>query len=48
MDFAEIVKTVRYKLSMSQKDLAHAINVSFATINRWENAPKQINGVGVF
>ena len=35
--FSEIVKRVRYQLSLSQEDLAHKIGVSFATINRWEN-----------
>jgi len=35
--FSEIVKEVRRQLSLSQEDLAHAIGVSFATVNRWEN-----------
>lgn len=38
MEFSEKVKIVREKLSMSQEDLARALNVSFATINRWENS----------
>jgi DNA-binding transcriptional regulator YiaG len=38
MGFSEKIKYVREKLSMSQEDLARALNVSFATINRWENA----------
>ncbi|MDR2729184.1 MAG: helix-turn-helix transcriptional regulator, partial [Chitinispirillales bacterium] len=29
---------VREKLNLSQEDLARALNVSFATINRWENS----------
>lgn len=37
MDFPAVVKMVREKTGMSQEDLAHALNVSFATINRWEN-----------
>ena len=37
MEFAKIVKTVRHKLNLSQTELADALNVSFATINRWEN-----------
>jgi len=31
------VKEVRRQLGLSQEELAHAIGVSFATINRWEN-----------
>ncbi|WP_094603402.1 hypothetical protein SPSIL_014420 [Sporomusa silvacetica DSM 10669] len=38
MTFAEQVKYVRQKLHFSQKHLAEALNVSFATINRWENS----------
>lgn len=38
MDFAKQVKYVRKHLGLSQKQLADALNVSFATINRWENA----------
>lgn len=38
MEFSERVSYVREKLNMSQEDLARALNVSFATINRWENA----------
>jgi DNA-binding transcriptional regulator YiaG len=37
MEFSEKVRFVRKKLEMSQEDLAHALNVSFYTINRWEN-----------
>ena len=44
MEFSEKIKYVREKLNMSQEDLARALNVSFATINRWENAKtKPIN-----
>lgn len=35
--FAEQVKGVRQRLGLSQEDLAHALGVSFATVNRWEN-----------
>jgi len=38
MMFPEKVKHVREKLHLSQKNLAEALNVSFATINRWENS----------
>lgn len=38
VEFAKQVKYVREQLRFSQKQLAEALNVSFATINRWENA----------
>lgn len=37
MDFPKQVRYVRKYLGFSQKKLAAALNVSFATINRWEN-----------
>ena len=37
-NFAEMVKEVRKQLGLSQEELAHELGVSFATINRWENA----------
>ena len=37
MDFSKQVRYVRKHLGLSQKQLAHALNVSFATVNRWEN-----------
>ena len=37
MVFSEFVISVRKKLKLSQKQLATAINVSYSTINRWEN-----------
>lgn len=37
MTFSEFVITVRKKLNLSQQQLACAINVSYSTINRWEN-----------
>ena len=43
MDFSVIVKMVRKKTNMSQEDLARALNVSFATINRWENGKTHPN-----
>ena len=36
-NFSGLVKEVRTQLNMSQEDLAHALGVSFATVNRWEN-----------
>jgi putative transcriptional regulator len=32
-----LIKEVRTQLGISQEDLARELNVSFATINRWEN-----------
>lgn len=37
MTFSEFVLSVRKKLNLSQEQLAEAINVSYSTINRWEN-----------
>lgn len=37
MIFSEFVISVRKKINLSQKQLATAINVSYSTINRWEN-----------
>lgn len=37
MEFQEIVKYARAKTGYSQEQLARTLNVSFATINRWEN-----------
>lgn len=36
LSFAEEVKELRRFLSISQKELAKALGVSYATINRWE------------
>lgn len=38
MTFPEQVKYIRGLLDLSQVQLAEAINVSFSTINRWENS----------
>jgi len=37
MTFSEFVVSVRKNLKLNQKQLASAINVSYSTINRWEN-----------
>jgi len=37
MDFSSFVKYAREKLGMSQEEMAHALKISFSTINRWEN-----------
>jgi len=40
-NFPETVKEVRRQLGLSQEELAHALGVSFATVNRWENGKTQ-------
>ena len=37
MEFFQVVKEIRRKLDLSQKQLANELHVSFATVNRWEN-----------
>jgi DNA-binding transcriptional regulator YiaG len=37
MQIDEILKTIRKELGISQETLARNLNVSFATLNRWEN-----------
>jgi putative transcriptional regulator len=37
-NFPKTVKEVRRRLGLSQEELAHALGVSFASVNRWENA----------
>lgn len=32
----DYLRIIRQKLSLSQEDLARLLNVSFATVNRWE------------
>jgi len=36
-NFPDHVKVIRQQLGLSQEELAHALGVSFATVNRWEN-----------
>lgn len=38
MEFSTKIRIIREKLGLSQEDLARDLNVSFATINRWENS----------
>jgi len=32
-----IIKSIRIELSISQEQMARDLNISFSTINRWEN-----------
>ena len=36
MKSSEIIKEIRSYLKLSQSELAEALSVSFATVNRWE------------
>ncbi len=36
MDYQRLVKELRVKLILSQQELADLLDVSFASINRWE------------
>ena len=36
-DFSQRVRKIRQRLSLSQEELAHALGVSFATVNQSEN-----------
>lgn len=36
MDYRKLVKELRDKLIITQEELAAMLDVSFATINRWE------------
>ncbi len=36
MVFSELVKYVRQELNISQEQLAHRLNISYSTVNRWE------------
>ena len=38
LDVPAIFKEVRRQLGLSQEGLARELGVSFATVNRWENA----------
>lgn len=37
MSFDEILKNIRKELNTTQEQLARDLNVSFSTLNRWEN-----------
>lgn len=45
MPFSDIVKSIRKQLGITQEQLAHELNISFSTVNRWENGhrvPKKL------
>ena len=37
MTIAEILKAIRAEMTISQETLARDLNVSFSSLNRWEN-----------
>lgn len=37
MKYSEAIKALRKKMLLSQTEFADYLNVSFATVNRWEN-----------
>lgn len=37
MDYSKVVKLLRKELLVSQMELAKILNVSYQTVNRWEN-----------
>ncbi len=37
MDYSILIKKLREKLILTQEELAAILNVSFSSINRWEN-----------
>jgi type I restriction enzyme M protein len=43
-DTATLIRALRSKLKYSQEELAQRLNVSFATVNRWENGKSQPQG----
>ena len=45
-DYPALVKDVRRQLALSQEDLARALGVSYATINRWENGQVRPSKLG--
>ena len=38
-----LIKKIRFYLNMSQTEFAEYMNVSFATVNRWENGKARPN-----
>jgi transcriptional regulator with XRE-family HTH domain len=37
MSFGEIIKDIRKFLNITQEQLARDLNISYTTLNRWEN-----------
>lgn len=43
MSYSEQIKNIRIKLLLSQEAFAKELNVSFATVNRWETGKTKPN-----
>lgn len=41
MNFSKAIKALREELLLSQMEMAELLDVSFATVNRWENEHHQ-------
>lgn len=41
MNFSKAIKALREELLLSQMEMAELLDVSFATVNRWENGHHQ-------
>jgi len=37
MDVAQVIRDWRHGTALTQEELAHALNVAFTTVSRWEN-----------
>ena len=48
MTFADSIIQLRSELRISQKELAEQLNVSIATVNRWENGRTVPNKMTLF
>ena len=46
MLFEDIIRGIRLQLNMTQEQLARELNISFSTINRWENGHTTSQQVG--
>jgi putative transcriptional regulator len=36
-----VIRRLRQRLGLTQEEFAHALNVTFSTVNRWENGHAQ-------
>lgn len=48
MTFADSIVQLRSELRISQKELAEQLNISVATVNRWENGRTEPNKMTLF
>lgn len=48
MTFANSIIQLRSELRISQKELAEQLNISVATVNRWENGRTKPNKMTLF